>query len=568
MKSNTQRFLVAIMMFTNPFIIKAQVNVQDSLILVDFYNSTDGANWYYKDNWLTARPVETWQGVGVSAGRVTQLEFKVNNIGGTLPHSIGGLSALTSLTLQQNIFSGPLPVELGQLLNLTTLNISFTPSLTDTLPASLGNLTALTVLNFESNGLTGSIPASLGSLSKLTMLQLNNNQLSGNLPAQLANIAGLKYMLLHDNKLTGPIPPGFANLGNLINLELEVNQLTGNIPSALSKLVNAKFLFLNNNNLTGGVPASLGNLVNITSLRLEGNRLSGALPASLSKLPAYSLNVQGNLFTFNGMETLPVGTIYSPQAQIDPIRDGNNLYIKAGGTLANNTYKLYKNLTYFKTQTGDSAFTITDPGNYYITTTNAIATHLTLYSDTLTFTSLPLNLLHFTGAMQHNAALLAWQTTEEINTGSFTVERCVPGSAFITLGTVAAAGTQGTHTYSFTDEAPQQGTNYYRLKMIDRDGAFTYTNIVKVKIGDGKFALSVYPNPAADEATLNFNNIAGGRYTVTITNMAGKQVNYIKGVGVPGANTLLLNLHNYAQGVYLITIAGTDGRHTLKLVKK
>src|SRR4051812_37330984 len=134
------------------------VNKQDSLALVDLYNSTNGPNWYDHTNWLTKKAVKSWSGITVTGTRVTYVGLEDNNL------------------------SGQLPASLGNLVNLQTLELDF-------------------------NGLNGSIPTSLGTLKNLTGLNLERNQLSGNIPSSIGNLVNLQYFLqLDHNQLSGSIP--------------------------------------------------------------------------------------------------------------------------------------------------------------------------------------------------------------------------------------------------------------------------------------------------------------------------------------------------------------------------
>src|SRR6478609_8853326 len=93
------------------------VNKQDSLALVDLYNSTNGPGWYTKTNWLTRHPVETWYGITVTGTSVTKIVLSINSLSGSIPASIGNLVRLTGLSLYGNQLSGPVPSSLGNLAN-------------------------------------------------------------------------------------------------------------------------------------------------------------------------------------------------------------------------------------------------------------------------------------------------------------------------------------------------------------------------------------------------------------------------------------------------------------------
>ena len=77
--------------------------------LVVVYTSTDGANWYHKENWLTGTAVDAWYGVTVSAGHVTVLNLTENNLTGSLPAELGDLTGLVNLYMALNQLSGSIP---------------------------------------------------------------------------------------------------------------------------------------------------------------------------------------------------------------------------------------------------------------------------------------------------------------------------------------------------------------------------------------------------------------------------------------------------------------------------
>jgi Concanavalin A-like lectin/glucanases superfamily len=101
-----------------------------------------------------------------------------------------------------------------------------------------------------------------------------------------------------------------------------------------------------------------------------------------------------------------------------------------------------------------------------------------IVSHPLTGVPLPILLTDFTTGRQDNTALLQWQTAQEENTREFLVQRSPDGTAFGTIGTVAAAGNSSIPLdYSFVDGSPLAGNNYYRLEEVDQDGYTTYTPV-------------------------------------------------------------------------------------------
>lgn len=113
--------------------------------------------------------------------------------------------------------------------------------------------------------------------------------------------------------------------------------------------------------------------------------------------------------------------------------------------------------------------------------------------------ALPVTLTDFRATNEHSTTLLTWNTTYETNFDRFSIERSQTGKNWQTVGIVAA---KGTSSYSFTDKSAISGLNYYRLKMIDRDGSNAYSQIVSVRV---KSDVAIYPNPVAEK--ILFKNV-------------------------------------------------------------
>ena len=96
-------------------------------------------------------------------------------------------------------------------------------------------------------------------------------------------------------------------------------------------------------------------------------------------------------------------------------------------------------------------------------------------------TLLPITLIDFSGTLQtddlNNSVLLQWSTENEINNCCFNIEKSEDGNQFSTIGEVSNSETL---KYAFIDEEPFIGYNYYRLKQIDNNGAFTYSNMITI----------------------------------------------------------------------------------------
>jgi hypothetical protein len=109
---------------------------------------------------------------------------------------------------------------------------------------------------------------------------------------------------------------------------------------------------------------------------------------------------------------------------------------------------------------------------------------------------LPVELTRFEAVAHPDAVRLIWSTASETQNDHFVVERSVEGQPFGELGRVQGAGNSiQPHEYAFTDEKPGLGKNYYRLKQVDFNGKFEYSQVRVAEFRVNKHALSIYPNP-------------------------------------------------------------------------
>lgn len=256
---------------------------QDSLALVDLYNSTDGAHWINRENWLTSEPVATWHGITVEDGRVYEISLVENNLDGPLPPRIGNLTMMVKLSLGRNQLAGNLPLSLFNLNKLKELKL-YSNKLSGSIPDEIARLDSLEVLELFANQLTGSIPSQIGLLTQLRHVNLSFNQLEDVIPDDIFNLTRLTGLRLNANQLTGSIPASISNLSNLDYLDLGQNELSGPIPNEIGSLSKLTYLLLGDNQFDGSIPAAIGNLAQLRSLTLDQNQLSGTIPHEIGNL--------------------------------------------------------------------------------------------------------------------------------------------------------------------------------------------------------------------------------------------------------------------------------------------
>ncbi|KAA0989165.1 T9SS type A sorting domain-containing protein [Dyadobacter aurulentus] len=109
---------------------------------------------------------------------------------------------------------------------------------------------------------------------------------------------------------------------------------------------------------------------------------------------------------------------------------------------------------------------------------------------------LPVTLVSFVAVRQENQALLTWKTTSEINSDRFDIEHSINGKDWNLIGSVPARGERSDFEfYSFRDLNPAGGENLYRLKMVDKDSSFAYSQIENLRF---ESEVVLYPNPVSD----------------------------------------------------------------------
>jgi hypothetical protein len=199
-------------------------------------------------------------------------------------------------------------------------------------------------------------------------------------------------------------------------------------------------------------------------------------------------------------------------------------------------------------------------GTYWVVATNSVATALTLYSDTLSITSLPIIFSSFTATSINKDVAINWQTATELNTSHFIIQHCTDGTSFTDIGTVKAIGS-GANSYEFTDDKPTNGINYYRLQTVDKDGSSSYSKVVSVNFG-GKQSFSIIPNPARDFATISFSKTVD-KATIAVYDITGKAVIT---QSVSGTNAYKLNTQTLTNGVYVIKVKTDTGSYNEKLL--
>ncbi len=173
---------------------------------------------------------------------------------------------------------------------------------------------------------------------------------------------------------------------------------------------------------------------------------------------------------------------------------------------------------------------------------------------------LPVKLSSFSGKNIENANQIFWSTSTEINTNNFEIQRSENSVDFIAVGKQKAIGNSAVvQNYSFTDASIyNKSTLYYRLKINDNNGAYTYSNIIKIA-RDSKIAISLYPNPAKGFVTIEGSKIS----SVSVSDIFGRTVLQ---KDFNQVNNATLNTLALAKGVYNVSVKNANETVVLKLI--
>ncbi|QGW27527.1 T9SS type A sorting domain-containing protein [Phnomibacter ginsenosidimutans] len=172
---------------------------------------------------------------------------------------------------------------------------------------------------------------------------------------------------------------------------------------------------------------------------------------------------------------------------------------------------------------------------------------------------LPLQLLRFSGNSVASCNQLQWQTADERNTKEFLIEKSVDGIAFHSLATRPAAGS-GNNQYQYNDCSIASGKTFYRLKLIDNDGRFSYSSILSID-NSARLSLSIHPNPAKDLVLISSSDVSLIKTSVSVTDAAGRLVIQ----QVIGSFPHSLDIEKLPAGLYHLHFSNGE---TLKMVKE
>ncbi len=477
--------------------------------------------------------------------RLSHLALNSNQLSGNL-RDYTGMPELQYLDLSSNSFSGAIP-------SFTNFgNMRFFDLYQNKLEGDMPQLDMpqLETLNVSANGLTGKFPDF--DLPNLRVFDVHSNQFSGQIPR--LNSSLLTHINMSHNRIEGEIPR--YDLPNLLVLNLSSNSMKGTIPDmnvlALTDLIldhnsfegevgninypNLAKLYLNNNYFRGMLREFDSR--DLTEVAINDNYFEGNLP-TFERSHLSLLHLNNNRFVFGDMVNKPWLSMVSPELQYStqavlPLSfTGQYLTVATGAADADQVFNWYKsgvlvasNRSHQYQPVGSGSYTCRISHNNITVPSDAMR-NLVLETSSYSIAILASELTTLSARPLSNDIQITWQTASETHSDYFAVERSEDGKSFEKIGQEKAQGTTTTPSnYSFLDKKATTGTHYYRLKMVDTDQKFTYSNTVAVTLKNAtdKHPLSISPNPATDNVRFQFDIADNTTATLEVRDLLGRAV--------------------------------------------
>lgn len=175
--------------------------------------------------------------------------------------------------------------------------------------------------------------------------------------------------------------------------------------------------------------------------------------------------------------------------------------------------------------------------------------------------TLPVNLLSFSGTSHNSYNLLRWKTTDENNLDKFIIERSVDGISYSTAGEVLPVNNANGNTYEFRDNSTGNSVkSFYRLRILDLDRTVKYSSIISIGKNGQSATLNIYPNPVTDNLQISSSSPVRKFEVITVTGkvlLTGNNVNLTRPVSV---NTL-------PKGTYMLKVYTESAVIVRKFIK-
>ena len=291
--------------FCNAIICNSSFPAAQLDALEDFYTSTNGKFWIWKDTAVAgaiwnftsdANPcVDRWQGINCTIScMVKSIYLPSYNLTGTLTESLNQLGTMEVFAAQNNALYGDFPT-LSNWTKLQYIDIQYN-FIDGTFPSFItSSWLQLRTLGFANNHFHGSLPDTFNHLLQLNELNLESNQFTGTFPSSIASMPSLSYLYLNNNLFNGSIPQSIGDLKNLLVLMISNNRFTGCIPSSWTWLKELQIFDISNNGFSSSIPVGMNNLTSLQQFAINSNRITGSIPSFSALKDLILFRIDNNL---------------------------------------------------------------------------------------------------------------------------------------------------------------------------------------------------------------------------------------------------------------------------------
>ncbi len=183
---------------------------------------------------------------------------------------------------------------------------------------------------------------------------------------------------------------------------------------------------------------------------------------------------------------------------------------------------------------------------------------------------LPVELTSFAALSDGKEIILSWTTATELNNRGFEIQRSIDGTGFFTVGFVEGKGTTtNPQRYSYSDKNPGNGKIFYRLKQVDFNGSYEYSDVIEVdfKAFNSYLLEQNYPNPFNPTTTIGFGIQQKSNVKISILNALGEEVAVVLNEEKEsGYHQVEFNAANLPSGVYFYQIKAGEYTGTKKMI--
>lgn len=179
----------------------------------------------------------------------------------------------------------------------------------------------------------------------------------------------------------------------------------------------------------------------------------------------------------------------------------------------------------------------------------------------------PVEWLSFDVKTSIRGVSLSWSTATETNNDFFAIERSIDGSFYERLGQIEGAGHSGVpRSYQYWDlkaQSLRQNRLYYRLKQVDFDGSFSYSQVIEAQFDFPTIDMQLYQASSTLRISLLFPD--GGTHTLKVLDSTGRLIyrSYPKAANRNLKREISLDTHSWAKGVYFVQLSGHSGQKSL-----